>query len=83
MYYSTSRSHRSIALLFQYALKYDKVTGVVDRSTVYEFGCYILGPSTAFLTFPRSAHIITKSHGVFTADKMSIDIVYHVQYFLR
>ncbi|XP_048773841.2 uncharacterized protein LOC125679015 isoform X2 [Ostrea edulis] len=67
----------------EYALKYDKVTGVVDRSTVYEFGCYILGPSTAFLTFPRSAHIITKSHGVFTADKMSIDIVYHVQYFLR
>ncbi|XP_061165084.1 uncharacterized protein LOC133174059 [Saccostrea echinata] len=67
----------------EYALKYNKVTGVVDRSTAYDFGCYILGPSTAFLTFSRSAHIITKSHEVFTVDKLSIKITYHLQYFLR
>ncbi|XP_062577184.1 uncharacterized protein LOC134239056 [Saccostrea cucullata] len=67
----------------EYALKYNKVTGVVDRSTTYDFGCYILGPSTAFLRFSRSAHVITKSHEVFTADKLSIQITYHLQYFLK
>nr|XP_022322975.1 uncharacterized protein LOC111124415 [Crassostrea virginica] len=66
-----------------YALKYDKVTGAVDRTTTYDFGCYILGPSTAFLTFSRSANIISKSHDVFTSDKITIKITYHTQYFLR
>lgn len=64
-------------------MKYDKVTGAVDLSEIYEFGCYILGPSTAFLSFPRSAHVISNSHEVFTADEMSIKITYHIQYFLR
>lgn len=68
---------------YEYAMKYDKVTGAVDRSEIYEFGCYILGPSTAFLSFPRSAHVISNSHEVFTADEMSIKITYHIQYFLR
>ncbi|XP_078323514.1 uncharacterized protein LOC111124415 isoform X2 [Crassostrea virginica] len=67
----------------EYALKYDKVTGAVDRTTTYDFGCYILGPSTAFLTFSRSANIISKSHDVFTSDKITIKITYHTQYFLR
>ncbi|XP_065941887.1 uncharacterized protein [Magallana gigas] len=68
---------------YQIALKYNKITGVVDRSTTYEFGCYILGPSVGFLEFDGTAHTVSKTHGVFTVDKMPITISYHVQYFLR
>lgn len=68
---------------YQIALKYNKITGAVDRSTTYEFGCYILGPSVGFLEFDGTAHTVSKTHGVFTVDKMPITISYHVQYFLR
>jgi hypothetical protein len=67
----------------QIALKYNKVTGVVDRSTTYEFGCYILGPSIGFVEFDAIAHTVSKSHGVFTLDKLPIEISYHVQYFIK
>ncbi|XP_048764693.2 uncharacterized protein LOC125672540 [Ostrea edulis] len=65
------------------ALKYNKVTGVVDRSTTYEFGCYILGPSVGFLEFDAVAHTVSKTHGIFTLDKLPIEISYHVQYFIK
>ncbi|XP_062588961.1 uncharacterized protein LOC134250623 [Saccostrea cucullata] len=65
------------------AMKYNKITGVVDRSTTYEFGCYILGPSVGFLEFDATAHTVSKTHGVFTLDKLPIEINYHVQYFLK
>ncbi|XP_061177139.1 uncharacterized protein LOC133185862 [Saccostrea echinata] len=65
------------------ALKYNKITGMVDRSTTYEFGCYILGPSVGFLEFDATAHTVSKTHGVFTLDKLPIDITYHVQYFIK
>ncbi|XP_078334759.1 uncharacterized protein LOC111128784 isoform X2 [Crassostrea virginica] len=68
---------------YQIAMKYNKITGVVDRSTSYEYGCYILGPSVAFLEFDATAQTISKTHGVFTVDRMPITITYHVQYFLK
>lgn len=68
---------------FQIAMKYNKITGVVDRSTSYEYGCYILGPSVAFLEFDATAQTISKTHDVFTVDRMPITITYHVQYFLK
>lgn len=65
------------------ALLKNKVTGSVDRDTVYYTGCYVLGPDKEFITYPISANTISQTTEVFTVDRLSISISYYLQYYIR
>ena len=44
-----------------YALRFNKYTGSIDYSRVYDSGLYVLGPGQSFITFPGYARTLTFS----------------------
>ncbi|KAL5005783.1 hypothetical protein ScPMuIL_016941 [Solemya velum] len=68
---------------YQMALKKSRISGVVDRSTTYLPGCYILGPDTELIFFKGDAHNVDIRTSIFTRDDLIINIDFHLQYFLK
>ncbi|XP_052101765.1 uncharacterized protein LOC127735567 isoform X2 [Mytilus californianus] len=65
------------------ALLKNKVTGTVDRDTVYFTGCYVLGPDKEFIRYPKYGNTISMTTDVFTIDKLEITMSFHLQYYIR
>ncbi|XP_071169489.1 uncharacterized protein [Mytilus edulis] len=65
------------------ALLKNKVTGTVDRDTVYFTGCYVLGPDKEFVRYPKYGNTISMTTDVFTIDKLEITMSFHLQYYIR
>lgn len=65
------------------ALLKNKVTGTVDRDTVYFTGCYVLGPDKEFVRYPKYGNTISMTTDVFTVDKLEITMSFHLQYYIR
>lgn len=65
------------------ALLKNKVTGTVDRDTVYFTGCYVLGPDKEFVRYPKYGNTISMTTDVFTVDKLEISMSFHLQYYIR
>lgn len=67
----------------EFGFKRQKSTGSVDVTKVYSGGKYLLGPDAEFKVFKANAHYLNLNTRVFTADKLEVNVMFHVQYFLR